>query len=120
MRREEQILADIVAAADAIGRSLRGRSHETFLSDDDARDATLYRLVVIGEAVSRWPASVRTLHPEIPWRSMTGFRNRAVHASFAVDWTIVWETAAHAVPILHDQIAAIPTREEAPPDSPGR
>ncbi len=118
MRREEQLLADILAAAEATERSLRDRERDDFLADEDARDATLYRLVVIGEAATRLPAAFRDRYPDIPWRSITGFRNRAVHAYFAMDWAIVWDTAAHAIPVLRRQIAAAVSGDASPPDTP--
>ncbi|WP_462203586.1 HepT-like ribonuclease domain-containing protein [Frankia sp. CcWB3] len=30
----------------------------------------------------------------MPWRSVTGFRNIAVHTYFEVDWSIVWRIHA--------------------------
>ena len=93
------------------GGSLAGRSSDGFLVDVDARDATLYRLIVIGDAVAQLPAAVRDRHPNVPWRSVVGFRNRAVHAYSAMDWTIVWDTATQAVPELRHQIADILARD---------
>ena len=80
MRRDAQLLGDILDAAATIERSLSGRSREGFVADDDIRDATLYPPIAIVEAVSRLPVAVRQRHPAVPWRAMSGFRNRAVHA----------------------------------------
>jgi uncharacterized protein with HEPN domain len=119
MRREDVWLADIVTAADTIARSLADQSFDTFLDDPDARDATLYRLIVIGEAVSRLPPELRRRYPEIPWQAVVGFRNRAVHAYFAVDWAIVWDTATQALPLLRGQVAAILARDYPSSHKPG-
>jgi uncharacterized protein with HEPN domain len=111
MRREDLYLADIVDAADAIARSVHGRSFDDFVADDDVRDSILYRLIIIGEAVSHLPASVRQRYPDIPWRAVTGFRNRAVHSYFAMDWDIVWNTATESVPLLRRQVGDILSRD---------
>lgn len=116
MRREALFLADIVEAADAIARSLDGRSYDDFLVDDDARAAILYRLVVIGEAARNLSPALRDRYPALPWRAITDFRNRAVHAYFGMDWDIVWETATVAVPLLRRQVAAIIADQESNPE----
>jgi uncharacterized protein with HEPN domain len=36
-----------------------------------------------------------------------GFRNIAVHAYFAVDWSIVWVTATQDAPQLRQQVSKI-------------
>jgi len=42
---------------------------------------------------------------------VVGFRSIAVHASFAVDWEIVWVTATEDVPMLREAAARILTEE---------
>jgi len=118
MRREEEILADIADAADAIVRSMRDQSFADFLADDDLRDAILLRLIRIGEAARQLPPTLKSRHPNVPWADTIAFRNRAVHAYFAIDWSIVWETATADVPTLQGQIAAIITAQQPPLDPP--
>ncbi|MCO6482700.1 MAG: DUF86 domain-containing protein [Flavobacteriales bacterium] len=43
-------LVDMLQTAERVVASLRGVDVETFLNDGDKRDATVYRLQVIGEA----------------------------------------------------------------------
>ena len=116
MQRERLYLADIVEAADAIARFIAGIEEEQFVSNDLVRSAVLHKLTVIGEAVRQLPPELRSRHPVVPWRSVVAFRNIAVHAYFSVDWSIVWSTATHDVPILRDQVAAI--QEALPPEGP--
>ena len=47
-------------------------------------------LEIIGEAATRTPSSIKDQHPTIPWRRITGLRNRLVHAYDTVDIEIVW------------------------------
>jgi uncharacterized protein with HEPN domain len=39
-------------------------------------------------------------HPEVPWRSMRGMRNRIAHGYFEINLDIVWETVQTALPEL--------------------
>lgn len=105
MRLEELFLSDIVQSADAIERTVIGRSFVAFLADEDALVAVLLRLIAIGEAAARLPLAVGERYPDLPWRDMVASRNRAVHAYFAIDWTIVWDTATDAVPGRRDRVA---------------
>ena len=107
MPREAQYLADIVQAAGHIADFLAGVDREQFLASELLRSAVLQKLSVIGEASNRVSPELRAAHPEIMWRGIIGMRNLAVHAYFALDWAIFWETATGAVPVLARQIAAI-------------
>jgi uncharacterized protein with HEPN domain len=52
-------------------------------------------------------------HSEIEWEDIIGFRNIAVHAYFAVEWSIVWVAATQEVPDLKRRITDILEREYA-------
>ncbi|WP_294253377.1 HepT-like ribonuclease domain-containing protein [Propionivibrio sp.] len=55
-------------------------------------------------------------HPEVPWRSMRGMRNRIAHGYFDIDPDVVWETVQTALPALLKQLPAI--LADANPDLP--
>jgi len=73
MRPERLYLADIVEAADAIGRFLEGISREAFMQDELRQSAVLQKLIVIGEAAARLPRTFTKQHPEIPWPDIVPF-----------------------------------------------
>jgi uncharacterized protein with HEPN domain len=111
MRRDELYLSDIAAAADSIAAFISGRGRDSFVNDDLLRSAVLHKLTVIGEAAARLSAEFRERHTEIEWPDIVGFRNIAVHAYFAVDWSIVWVTATQDAPQLRRQVLEILTSE---------
>ncbi|MEO1802687.1 MAG: HepT-like ribonuclease domain-containing protein, partial [Cyanobacteria bacterium J06629_2] len=61
-----------------------------FLNSSSLRDATLFRLQTIGEAVNQLPNELKEKYPEIPWRQITGLRNLLAHVYWQVDITTVW------------------------------
>ena len=67
--------------------------------------------MIIGEAASRLPKEFRDSHPEIEWEDIIGFRNIAVHAYFAVEWSIVWVAATQEAPELRRKISGILAQE---------
>jgi uncharacterized protein with HEPN domain len=104
-------LADVIEAADAIEAFIYGVEREDFLDNDLLRSAVLQKLSIIGEAAARLPEDFRKRHPEIEWRDIADFRNIAVHAYFAVEWSIVWVAATQETPALRMQVAQIVSEE---------
>jgi uncharacterized protein with HEPN domain len=107
MRREVLYLADIVEAADAISRFIKGIKREDFFQDEMCQSAVLQKLIIIGEAAARLPKDFRERYPEVEWIDIVGFRNIAVHEYFAISWPIVWVTATEDVPPLRQKVAQI-------------
>src|SRR5690349_16568124 len=61
----------------------------------------LTRLVeIIGEAAKNISDDVRYRHQVIPWRAITGTRDRLVHAYFDVDLDQLWQIVSTDLPAL--------------------
>ena len=72
-----------------------------FSDDWRTRDAVLHNLEVIGEAVKRLPAELKTPFPGIPWKRISGFGDVLAHAYFSIDDSIVWDVSCNQVaPLL--------------------
>ena len=60
-------------------------------------------LVIVGEAATMvmggFPGFILS-HPEVPWRSMRGMRNRMAHGYFEINFEVVWDTVQTALPAL--------------------
>lgn len=111
MRREKLYLDDIVQAIEEIQKFLVGVTKESFIDDDLLRSAVLNKLTIIGEAAARLGKDFKAAHPDVPWQEIVAFRNIAVHAYFAVNWSIVWTAAAKNAPTLRSKVADILARE---------
>ena len=114
MRSEKLYLSDILEAAQAIERFLKGHDFDEFEHNEMLNSAVLQKLTVIGEAAARLSVEFRDRHPEVAWPQAMGLRNVAVHAYFSVDWGTIWITAIQDVPALRSQVAAI-LADEFPP-----
>ncbi|MBI4828901.1 MAG: DUF86 domain-containing protein [Nitrospinae bacterium] len=107
MRSDKLYLVDILEAVESLDRFLAGKNFEGFYGDEVLKSATLQKLTVIGEAASRISKELKEKYPDVGWPHIAAFRNIAVHAYFAVNWRIVWETATRNTHELKEKIAAI-------------
>lgn len=91
-----------------------GLDWDDFREDKRTQQAVIMSLIIIGEAATRvmdgYPEFTDS-HPEVPWRSMRGMRNRIAHGYFDINLEIVWETLQTALPRLLAQLAGV--REDA-------
>jgi len=111
MRSEKLYLSDILEAAQAIERFLKGHDFDEFEHNEMLNSAVLQKLTVIGEAAARLPKEFIARFPETPWVDIISFRNIAVHEYFAIRWEIAWIAATEEVPALKMQIEKV-LREE--------
>lgn len=107
MRRESLLLDEIIAASERAHDIASQRWVEDLATKLDARDALLWNLTVIGEAVGQLPDSLRTRYPEVPWNQPNRLRNRIVHGYWSVDLDIIHSVALTDLPGFVSQIRAI-------------
>ena len=70
-------------------------------------DAVVRNFEIIGEAAKNVPSKMKSLHKEIPWKEMSGMRNKMIHEYFGIDLKIVWKTIEHSLPGLKKAIRLI-------------
>ena len=80
-------------------KSVRDRTFDELVANDEAYDALTYRLAMIGETSKKLPDELKQRHPHLPWREMATFRNFASHDYFGVDAHLVWQAATSLGPI---------------------
>lgn len=61
---------------------------------------------VIGEIVKRLPDDLLQQQPQIPWKSLKGFRDILIHQYDDIDLDLVWK-AVEALPALRDAVETL-------------
>ena len=108
MVKDPQIfLEQIKDFCDKITLHTQGKTLADFKSDELLQYAIIKILEMIGEACNKLETDFHSTHPDIPWRSIIGMRNRTVHDYWDINLPIVWKTVTTRVPELRDQIAKL-------------
>lgn len=100
-------LEDILESADKAMTFTTGMSYEDFAEDDKTVFAVIRALEVIGEATKRLPDDLRTRHPQIPWHSMAGMRDKLIQDYVNVNERIVWRTVQDELPAVRRQLRSL-------------
>ena len=102
----EHIRQSAIDACSFVG----GQRKEDFLADKRTQQAVILSLLIIGEAATKLVQSYGdflTRHPDVPWSSMKGMRNRLAHGYFDINLEVVWETVSNALPSLLERMPAV-------------
>lgn len=91
-RTSKLYITDILDSIKSIREYSNGLSFEAFRSKKIVIDAVVRNLEIIGEAAKHVPENVKYMQSEIPWKEMSGMRNKIIHEYFGIDLDIVWKT----------------------------
>ena len=90
----------MLEAAEEALRFINGRERKD-LNDDRMLALACTRLLeIVGEAASQVSPEARNQYPQVPWNSVTGMRNRLVHAYYDINLDVLWETLDGDLPNL--------------------
>ena len=100
------------AARKAVAFS-QGRSRKD-LDTDSMLSLSLVRLLeVIGEAAKALSPELCAANPRLPWKQISGMRDRLIHGYFDVNLDVVWETVTHDLPPLVSTLERLVSEEGA-------
>ncbi|AKB74102.1 hypothetical protein MSLAZ_0841 [Methanosarcina lacustris Z-7289] len=104
MRSPILYLSEMLSASINVKSFIEEMDKDAFLKDEKTKSAVVRQLEIIGEAAKAIPADIRSLAPELDWRSIAGMRDRMIHAYFNVDYNLVWDTVVNDVPVFEQTI----------------
>jgi uncharacterized protein with HEPN domain len=93
-------LLDMLTAAQAVARHVRGHTFDTYMGNEIVRDAVERKVEIIGEAARSISQAFQDAHPEVSWRPIIAQRHVLAHDYGDIDHTILWRVATIHVPRL--------------------
>lgn len=99
-RVHDDYLRDMLENAEKALSFVDGMNYDEFEIDDKAVYAVIRAFEIMGEAARQIPDSIRNANPDIPWREITGMRNKLTHEYFGVNTKVVWRTVHEDLPVI--------------------
>lgn len=106
-RGDFELICDIKEAIKRIEDYLSDSTFEKFLKDIKSQDAIVRNLEIIGEAAKGISSELIQKYDKIPWKKLSGMRDRLIHHYFGVNLDIIWEIVKHDLPDLSAEIDKI-------------
>ena len=100
-------IEDITDSIKNIEEFSKNLDKEKFSKDNLRQSAIIRQLEIIGEAAKNIPESIRDRYPEIPWKDISGFRDKLSHAYFGVSMNRIWNIIEKDLPKLKEEITKI-------------
>lgn len=97
-------IQDILDAVREIQDFIKGMDFPTFSRDRKTINAVIRSLEVMGEAAKKIPRSLREKYPDIPWKHMSGMRDKLIHEYFGIDIEMLWKVVTEEIPPLESAI----------------
>ena len=105
-RNYKLFIQDIIDAMETIEKFVGNMKLDELKADEKTSSAVLMKFEIIGEAAKYIPNRIKEKYNDIPWKSMTGMRDRLIHAYFGIDYNLVWAAIKNEIPKLKEKLKA--------------
>ncbi|NPV51040.1 MAG: DUF86 domain-containing protein [Candidatus Methanofastidiosum sp.] len=108
MKKDLRIfLLHILDSIVLIEEYMKNKSKEDFKDSLSLQDMTIRRLEIIGEAIKNLPQEFKDNYTQVPWKKISGLRDKLIHEYFGIDIDLVWTIIVRDLPELKQNIEDI-------------
>ena len=109
MEKDKAYVEHILGAIADIEKFTIGFDRERFVNPENklVQNAVIRSFEVIGEAMKNLSEKIKNEHPDLPWRDITGMRNKLIHDYFSVNLGVVWKTVERDLSVLKNTMKVL-------------
>jgi uncharacterized protein with HEPN domain len=107
MKDDLAFIEHILLCIEKIQDYTRDITLKEFNNNELVQDAVIRNIEIIGEASKKVSKNLKSQYPEVPWKEMSGMRDKLIHDYFGVDVDVVWKTVKEDIPYLKSLIENI-------------
>ena len=97
-------IVHIIDSINLIEEYLLDKTKDDFQESLPLQDMTMRRLEIIDEAIKNLPQEFKNDYPDIPWKRISGLRDKLIHEYFGVDLELTWNILVRDLPELKIKI----------------
>ena len=108
MKKDDKVhLQDALEAIELVNKHLEEKTFENFSQSELLRDAVLFRITILRNALGKVSDTMVNAHSEIPWREAISNRNFLIHDYGSINLEMLWKTCNEDLPKLKEPLQKI-------------
>jgi uncharacterized protein with HEPN domain len=100
-------IEQIIDCISKIKKYASGLTFTEFKADELIQDAIIRNIEILGEASKRVSLHTKQNYADIPWKEISGMRDKLMHDYLGVDIKVVWKTIKVDIPLLKKLVLEI-------------
>ena len=108
MKRDYKLfINDIRESVTQIEKYLKEISEEQFMKNNMLQDAVIRRFEIMGEASKNIPPALKEKNEQIPWNSLSQFRDLVAHSYYEFSLNRIWKSYKEDLPKIKEGLKNI-------------
>ena len=104
MKDDSLYIDHILQSVNNILDYTKNLSKQDFSKNKMVQDAVIRNFEIIGEATKKVSEDYKQVHFEVPWKAMSGMRDKLIHDYIGVDTSVIWKTIKEDLPPLKKKL----------------
>jgi len=100
-------ISHILTCIKKIKKYSKGQSKLKFKESELLQDAIIRNIEIIGEASKKISPSFKKDYSHIPWKEISGMRDKLIHDYLGIDVEVIWTTVKKDIPLLEKELKTI-------------